>query len=622
MTQIDVGGELLDLYPDSNVVLNIQANSLGDIGSRNSSYSQSLTIPRTANNVRILEQTGEIGNQSTFPYTTHRVRYTDGNVTLIKNGVIVVLETLPTSYRVVMYDGVIDLSTTLGNQTLRDLSWSGELHYLSQLEIEDSFSNTEGFIYALADFGYDFRNGGSVESQRLMPSFYAHSVWDKIFTQNGLTYSGDFFSTDTDWTTLLLMAGEGVDAISGGTLSETSIGSGSSDTNTENTSYGAYMSVYNDHAITSDTFGADLTVNGSGNIVANYDGILKLTFTSTFTNNDADTNLYLEVLRNGTWIASSILSYATSPKTHTVTFFAQTGDVISYRNWATTVVDYSTYPPTSNYTINYSHSFSVAATKITGGAEMDPSVIVPEMTQAEFVKDIMQRYGLLVQKRTDTEYQFVQIDALLADKSNAVEWTDKVYQITSEGYDSGYAQSNYGAYKYPSSVDATHDGTLTVSNENAPLSRTVFSSPFEIPSEAGFTFNSQTIYEVTVWNPKDTGEIENKKTAPKLMRLQFDNTDITLLYAGGSGYNVTDPVPYASLVDMNYQYFIDNYLSEFNTLLNSYKEISVMLNLNDTDLNQLDLLSLVYLQQTGQYYYIESIRTGSGLAEAKLIQLP
>ena len=622
-SQIEVSGDLLELYPNTQVILNIQANQLGDISSRDSSYSQSLNIPRSANNVRILEQTGEFGSQSLFPYTTHRVRYSEGNVTLIKNGLLVILETAGDSYRIVMYDGVIDFSSILGAQTLRSLNYSTELHYLSQLEIADSFDSDDGFIYAITDFGYDFRNGGSVESTRLLPSIYAHTLWDKVFTENGLTYSGDFFSTNTDWKQLLVMAGEGVDTLTGGSLTETAIGTGNSDTNSQNTTYTSYTSVLNSHSITSGSTTSDLSLS-AGNILVNFTGILKLTFTSTFTVNDADTNFYFEILRNGSIIGTVILNQTTSPKTQTVTFFANSGDVISYRNRANTVIDYSTNPPTSNYVINYTHSFSLSASKITGGAEIDLTNIVPDMTQAEFVKDIMQRYGLMIQKSSvsDTDYSFIQIDDMLQDKSSSVDWTSKVYQITSEKYDSGYAQSNYGTYRYLSGSAASQDGNLEVSNDNAAPSRTVFSSPFEIPIQAGFTFNGQDIYEVTVWNPKDTGEIENKRSNPKLMRLQYDNTDITLLYLGGSGLAVTDPVPYATLTNMSYQYFFDNYFVNFKALLDTYKEIEVSLDLNEIDLNDLDLFKLVYLQQTGQFYYIESIRTGNGLADAKLIQIP
>ena len=201
MEVIRIDGEILDLYQRERVNLNLSLNSLGDISTRNSSYSNTLKVPRTAKNERIFQLAGTMGNNSRFPYISKRCTYEIDTVTIFYNGYIQLLETTSEYYRIVIYDGIIDLSLTLGNSTVADLNYSEYDHYIdTTTAITNTFSNTEGYIYALGEFGKTINNS-TVDGEKLAPSVYAHTIWDKIFSNVGLSYSGDFFTNNTEWTT-------------------------------------------------------------------------------------------------------------------------------------------------------------------------------------------------------------------------------------------------------------------------------------------------------------------------------------------------------------------------------------------------------------------------------------
>jgi hypothetical protein len=84
--RIIIDGEYLDLYPNESINLNIQINNISDITTRNSSYTNSLNIPRTAKNQRLLGYVGVMGNTTNVPYRLLRCRYLRDTITVLYNG--------------------------------------------------------------------------------------------------------------------------------------------------------------------------------------------------------------------------------------------------------------------------------------------------------------------------------------------------------------------------------------------------------------------------------------------------------------------------------------------------------------------------------------------------------
>ena len=154
----------IDLYGDEPISLSISVADIKDISKRNSTFSQTFTIPANKNNNILLNHIFNIGSDSTFDPSKKTPCYMlndsipvfTGNFQLTK---INVQNRNVISYECVVYGDTIDLVKTLGDQLLTDLDFS-ELNHISNTDaIMDSWTASTkelGYYYPLIDYGYDF----------------------------------------------------------------------------------------------------------------------------------------------------------------------------------------------------------------------------------------------------------------------------------------------------------------------------------------------------------------------------------------------------------------------------------------------------------------------------------
>ena len=160
----------IDLYGDEPISLSISVADIKDISKRNSTFSQTFTIPATKNNNILLNHIFNIGADATFDPSKKTPCYMlndsipifNGNFQLTK---INVKNRNVVSYECVVYGDTIDLVKTLGDKLIRgnsnselDIDFSELNHNRTSANIEASwFASTKdlGYYYPLIDYGYD-----------------------------------------------------------------------------------------------------------------------------------------------------------------------------------------------------------------------------------------------------------------------------------------------------------------------------------------------------------------------------------------------------------------------------------------------------------------------------------
>lgn len=611
MERIIVNGVDLELYPSKRVNLNLTISKFGEIGKRRSSYSNTISIPRTVKNQKVMEFAGMLGSQTSVPYTKTMVDYLISGATMIRQGYMVLTDTTADSYKILLLDGIVDLKEALGESTLQDLEYGDLDHYLSLSTFNASFSNTEGYIWALGDFGQGLGSTSILEVELQAPSIFAHTIWEKIWSSLGKTYTGDFFDNDTDWKTLVLPPSNGIDIVEAA-LSVTGIGTSGTDTDSANTTDQFETNQEFEHTIGTDGYDSNLTLTG-GDIQVNFTGTLRLNITSTHTLTSG--TIYMVIKQNGVPKITKLMSGGSTSST--VTMEVTSGDILKTFTVASADIDYIN----GTSALNYSISHSIQAESLSGGTFIDVGATVSDMKQIDFIKDIMKRYGLIAMRSrlNPNEYRFIQIDSMLSDRLSAVDMSGKVVDLISEGYTSGYAQENTADYKYAEDAIENMDGSLLTDHQNSDLKRVLFDSIFEIPKIQD-NVNNNPIYLIPIWEVDSSSNLENADTPAKLMRVDIDASSVGFNLFGSATSNYTN-VPYLSLVDMDMQHFIDTYFSKFKLVLDKYKEVEAALSLDIVDYLSIDLFKLVYLKQTGKYYYLDTVKIGK-TDKAKLIEIP
>lgn len=212
---------MYDLYiekqrADINQTLSIQLSyAIDDIrqfGTRNTSFSKSITLPGTAKNNKlfghILTNTGANPYSVATPNIDLNFNPADISLCEVRTRGLLVLKGIfrLTGYKlnngVYEYEGTIfgelgGFVSAIGNSRLQDLDFSEYDHVYNTTNIVNSWDsiNGSGYYYPLIDYGTYSAAKVNYDIRTFRPALYAKEYIDKIFEAAGYTYESTFFNT-------------------------------------------------------------------------------------------------------------------------------------------------------------------------------------------------------------------------------------------------------------------------------------------------------------------------------------------------------------------------------------------------------------------------------------------
>lgn len=628
-----IAGNEVDIIPNT-INRNLQINDLGSAEDRQSNYSNTVKLPITAKNKQVMNFLGVAGSNSRTPYTQLHCRYIVDGIPLIVNGYAEVKSTSE-YYEVVIYDGIIDFAEKIKGKTVSDLSYTDLNHFLSPSVFENSLTNTSGYVYALGDF----YGGYGIKLERQIPSVYVHTLWDKIFKEVGVNYFGSFFTDNEDFKTEVFVPPIGYEV---------------EDINPTITAVGTYITDMVSHTEFSDDyiFNADEIFNRSngssdGTFGTGLDGIITFNTTTSIEldisctyNSNSGYNTF-QVNYNGRSIRNIHLDPLNQDFTETLNISVEPGDTLQFSIRGTDTAYQQDPETTTNepepfagetvekkYNVDYNANATINFSEVTGGFLVDFTTMMGDTAQLSFVKDVMQRYGLVLKPiKGSNDYTFIQFEDLLNDRVGSEDWTTKLVGVTKESYGVKYARNNTATYKYNEEIKVpTHDGVLSIVNDNAEADKTLFNSPYEIPiTKKGY--QGEKLYYHPTWEEVDNDgiiTIEPKETKPRVMRINKVNKTISGSYFNdANSMTYTGDVPFLSLVNMGMQYFINVYYKAYGLAINSYKEVDMSLEISNIDVYELDFFKLKYFKQLGKHFYLNKLtyKSGAKVSKATLIEI-
>lgn len=560
--------------PERNISLTRQINDIGDVKDRQANYSNNIKVPKTGNNVATFERLGIAGTTTKIPYEDVNVKYVVDGIELISDGKLVVKNTTKT-FDVIIYDGNISLSDLLGNKELRTLDFSAHNHTLTESIFTSSFSKTSGYIYGLARY-YEQAKTTVFPIEFMGVGFYAHTLFDMIFTQDSYVISGDCL-TDVDYKSRVVTMARGFERAIDESLNQVLSRDNSSDaTITATTIAGGFQKEFvidTYEVVTMTTH--KINLNGSLNIVK---GRVPIFFIKV--------NGFTECVH---LIVDSF--------NQDFEIQVESGDTISITVAVTSDINSEIEFSTEYTTIIWESSLSIPITI---------EDLIGDTKRKEFIKDIMQHFGWLFRKKAfENEFEFVCIKDILTDKAGADDWSDKDPTFLKENYTPNYAQQNYMRYQYDTDDTTVNqiygDGIIRINNVNLPLTKDLFTSLFKAS-----TLIDTTYYGLNSWIDS-TDDIETNDDGLRMFKVTnvTDTIKFKFKLTSGGSASFTGSVPLLSFV--TYQTNINNFYLEFQSLLNSYKKINLSLNLSLLDINNLDFFKLKFFEQLGQYYYLNKV---------------
>lgn len=212
-TEIYVEDQLIDLLQDISTDFTYTIDDVRDFGSRNTSFSRTISIPATAKNNKILGFAFDISmahdhnmdlpnvNTNFTPSQAAKCEVYIDKIQIFK-GVIRILEIVINNnviqYQCAVFGELGGFITELGNKRLEDLDFSEYNHTWNVTSIQNSWDSIigSGYYYPLIDYGDVSTNKDDFHVSTFRPALYVKEYIEKIFEGTTYTLNCDFFNSD------------------------------------------------------------------------------------------------------------------------------------------------------------------------------------------------------------------------------------------------------------------------------------------------------------------------------------------------------------------------------------------------------------------------------------------
>ncbi len=212
-TQIFINNEELDLIKDIDAEFTFAIDDIADFGSKNTSFSKTITIAGSAQNNKVFGFIFDLGNSNFTNDANPNVGY-DFNASKVApcrifvdgvqifKGVLRLMEVVITGaaieYQCSVYGDLGGFISALGNKRLEDLDFSEYDEDWTVANITGSWDNinASGVYYPLIDYGNLTTNNVDFNFKAFKPALYVKEYLKKI--QEGSGYTWDFPLLDTN----------------------------------------------------------------------------------------------------------------------------------------------------------------------------------------------------------------------------------------------------------------------------------------------------------------------------------------------------------------------------------------------------------------------------------------
>ena len=543
-----------------------QVNDIGNIETRQTNYTNTFSIPKTAKNVRTFNGLGLVGNESNVPYQKNTASlFNELGECFVFEGWALITET-SNDFKCNIYDGNLELYKVIENKTLADLNLTDLNHTKTTAEVVQTFDDSKPYKYILADYnGKSLYDINKINIDYLVPSVKVSWLMEAIELYSGYTINGTF-KTNPEYINLYLTYPKGL-------VIDSSV--------TRIYEYEVTALVTNDSIIQLDinTFKATKQTKITIEIDNDYEAITESGVYYVYVNatvNGVINNFKTLVLNEG-----DVLSVD----------YTESGDgyVRSGSSWISFIDKFNS---TNIDFLNELKGFSIR----------------------DFLNEIVWRFGItLFKDKYQNVYNFKTLNEI-TNISNAIDWSSKFISQESEKYIFGcYAQNNYFRFKYNSDNASYNDGFLFIDNKNLEDQKTVIQSKTFSPElnksmNLGFQTNVYKLWDKEI---KDNSIVSYKDLNNHFYFIKSQTQAFSPSIVIGSeefstSQNVSSaPVDVFSGLSFG-QILRENY-QDINKILNKSKVLICEMNLKDSDIVDIDFSVPYFIKQLGSYYQLNKI---------------
>jgi hypothetical protein len=612
--RIDSNGRELDIKGDVTFIK--QVSDIGDITKATSSFTWSLSFPKTPENTKTFNLLGIGGSVSSTPYDKIICQIIYNGFTIEPNGNLIITSTEDEEYKGHVKAGIIDFIQDISNDKISDVIDLSDLNHLNTVNnIINSFTDSLPYKYIVAYYnGQRLANESGVTNLNpfaLVPSISIQYLWDKIFEHYGWTYSGNFDLSNTWMTYPNAVVYDATDPTSILTADypEQTYFEWQSIQNVENPDVTFIDTDFIQESVVNNY---EFVIQQAGNYRIKSTCFARANRTITVPPQNEVTSNITSLFRIGV---------STEPEQPFIVADGVNEYSLEITATAGTTISIQVRTFTTPFDFNFSTIFGAdISVESLGIQEIDFSAALIKLKVKDFFKEIMIRNSLT--PFVDVENKAIRFRPL-DERLNApkVNWSNKyVKKGRSEKYVyNNYAQKNIIKHKYNDANEDWADGVLLVDNENQPEEKELYKSFSYAPEQVLVEYNGTNfpsyfvqnfrMFDVEVEQDPDTGDLlANYKQLKDRFYFIRSEQRIDDIYVLGE---LAEEFPLAIYSEVFADIVFDKY-SNMNQLIDNAKIINIDLTLSLADVVMLDFYKRYYFEQEKAYFLLNKLNWKSG----------
>ena len=620
----------IDLGDDVAFPLNFQCSKVASLEDVINNFTYSIKLPKTENNLSIIEQIQEVSNTSAYQCYYHDCTYFIDEIPLFDTyGRVRILRITDTIEVTVLFGNF----TMFENLKLKKLKEGNNDYSMNDVLLWDYGlkANVSGYSgFGIGQFGNTVDYIPNLYAKRVLPWVSVRYLWDMCL-DNNYTLNGDI----SDFLDTLVLPLTGMDSDISNLDDVISIlrteyidiyeyTSGTGAWEVIFKSWGIITDAY--RLIYLDTAGRDVfivPVTGTYDFELSFNCNYNVTLSGNLNVMDENTDSILKVI--------AFVSDGNGDLTITMPIKLEGENRIYFKLDILTESEF--HDPLSFSFINLSITLTTYE-KTAFKLKYPINNNLPDISQSDYVKAIMQLFGLMVQV-VEGVFYFFSFNDVYDNLSKAFDWSDSLVQesrhetfidfASDTGIELGSA--NYLRYKPDADItDQYGDDYLSSSNQFIPyrdiLINQIFSASHwdQFTDKADITFDTIQANIFTQNNDSQwikTNEI-NQRICIK------DNEKVTLnvpaLFGEPNEYvvdNIGNPIEMLVNRDifkflnsgkgLDYTSLKANYWVAYSDILNNYKQVRLKFILTPLQIRDFRFDYPIYLKQFGRYFFVKKI---------------
>jgi hypothetical protein len=626
--EVYIAGLKLDLKDEDTVALTKQINDIAEIQKRQADYTNRFVCYKTPNNMAIAEMLNVPGNASTRPYKWASARIVSNGIPVTNYGIALLQETKNRqTYEYIIYAGNYDLFSKIDGKYITDLDWDDLIHTFDITQMYPQNDRTENFIYPIAetmDGRMNTRNNNpdQVDVEYQVPHVFVKTIWQRIFEEAGLEYHGNFFATDAYFNNELVPAD--VDNV------DHELNSVKFKTKGDKINPGVYpysvIAFEDPNSLKDPLLDRNYVVKERGRYVLSIDYNYQV---------QASLGIVLFIAINGvTQLPGTVFSTVGCPQETLHIEFTKEYDLVPGDRIAYVAVasPRSGCSPLSLQAYEVDHEMSLQFEGIPSllNYPIDFSLYLPKVLQVDFLKAIMQQYGLLYQLNNDGRYEFIRIEDLLNGLSGSSDLSDKYHAETSETYRIGsYGLINYFKYKYYDKDlrgKGYADATFSTHIDNVDREQTVMDSIIEACGDYLFLTGPGKLASIHSYEKIDSEyflRANDKLKTVLLNRVTKPNVGLYVNAGLYTSWNLNIQYPFVKFTPLHWDNLLTLYYPKFILMIQRPIKKKVLLWFTPIDIYFLDMFKIIYLEQYQSYFYLNKVNNflPGKLSDCELIKI-